>query len=70
MEERILTTKDELIAEILDSLRKASLNSDRLMKDYKPVLSSERLMTDGDSAIVLRVSPRALWDYCKVNHFF
>ena len=33
------------------------------MKDYKPVLHGERLMTDGELAEALRVSPRALRDY-------
>ena len=63
MEERILTIKDDLIAETLESLRKASRKVDRLMDDYKPVLHGERLMTDGELATVLRVSPRALRDY-------
>ena len=63
MEERILTIKDDLIAETLESLRKASRKVDKLMDDYKPVLHGERLMTDGELAAVLRVSPRALRDY-------
>lgn len=63
MEERILTIKDDLIAETLESLRKASRKANRLMDDYKPVLHGERLMTDGELAAVLRVSPRALRDY-------
>jgi len=33
------------------------------MDDYKPVLHGDRLMTDGELATVLRVSPRALRDY-------
>ncbi len=63
MEERILTINDELIAETLESLQKASRKADTLMKDYKPVLHGERLMTDGELAEILRVSPRALRDY-------
>lgn len=63
MEERILTIKDDLIAETLESLRKANRKVDMLMDDYKPVLHGERLMTDGELAAVLRVSPRALRDY-------
>lgn len=63
MEERILTLSDKLIAETLESLRKASRKADRLMDDYKPVLHGERLMTDGELATTLRVSPRALHDY-------
>lgn len=63
MEERILTVKDDLIAETLESLRKASRKANRLMDDYKPVFHGERLMTDGELAAVLRVSPRALRDY-------
>lgn len=63
MEERILTLNDELIAETLEALRKASRRADKLMDDYKPVLHGERLMTDGELAITLRVSPRALRDY-------
>ena len=59
MEERILTIKDDLIAETLESLRKASRKANRLMDDYKLVLHGERLMTDGELAAVLRVSPRA-----------
>lgn len=63
MEERILTIKDDLIAETLELLRKANRKVVKLMDDYKPVLQGERLMTDGELAIVLRVSPRALRDY-------
>ena len=63
MEERILTINDELIAESLESLRKANRKADTLMENYKPVLHGERLMTDGELATVLRVSPRALRDY-------
>ena len=63
MEERILTVKDDLIEETLESLRKASRKANRLMDDYKPVFHGERLMTDGELAAVLRVSPRALRDY-------
>ena len=63
MEERILTIKEDLIAETLESLRKASRKANRLMNDYKPVLHGERLMTDGELAAVLRVSSRALRDY-------
>lgn len=63
MEERILTIKDDLIAETLESLRKANRKVVKLIDDYKPVLHGERLMTDGELAAVLRVSPRALRDY-------
>lgn len=63
MEERILTIKDDLIAETLESLRKASRKVVKLIDDYKPVLHGERLMTDRELATVLRVSPRALRDY-------
>ena len=63
MEERILTISDELIAGALESLRKASRKADALMDSYKPVLHGERLMTDGELAEALRVSPRALRDY-------
>ena len=63
MEERILTIKDDLIAGTLESLRMANRKADKLMNDYKPVLYGERLMTDGELATVLRVSPRALRDY-------
>ena len=63
MEDRILTINDELIAGALESLRKANRKADTLMENYKPVLHGERLMTDGELATVLRVSPRALRDY-------
>lgn len=63
MEDRILTINDELIAEALESLRKASRKADVLMENYKPVFHGERLMTDGELASTLRVSPRALRDY-------
>ena len=63
MEERILSINDELIAGTLESLRKASRKADVLMDNYKPVLHGERLMTDGELATALRVSPRALRDY-------
>ena len=63
MEERILTINDELIARTLELLRKASRKADTLMDSYKPVLHGERLMTDGELAKTLRVSPRALRDY-------
>ena len=63
MEERILTVNDNVLAETLDSLRKANRKANALMESYKPVLHGERLMTDGELATALRVSPRALLDY-------
>ena len=63
MEEQVLTENDVLIANTLSSLRKAGRQASVLMKDYKPVLNGERLMTDGELAQALRVSPRALRDY-------
>ena len=63
MEEQVLTENDVLIANTLLSLRKAGRQVSALMKDYKPVLNGERLMTDGELAQALRVSPRALRDY-------
>lgn len=63
MEERIFTINDELIAGTLESLRKARRMADALMDSYKPILHGERLMTDGELASTLRVSPRALRDY-------
>lgn len=63
MEERILTHSDELIAGTLESLRKANRKAEQLMDDYKPVLHGERLITDGELATTLHVSPRALRDY-------
>jgi len=63
MEERILTLNDEVIAGTLEYLRKASRKADALMESYKPVFHGERLMTDGELASALRVSPRALRDY-------
>lgn len=63
MEERILTVNDNVIAETLESLRKANRKANALMESYKPALHGERLMTDGELATALRVSPRALRDY-------
>lgn len=63
MEERILTVNDNVIAEALESLRKANRKANALMESYKPVLHGEQLMTDGELATALRVSPRALRDY-------
>ena len=63
MEERIYTIKDTAIAETLESLRKASRKADLLMDSYQTVFHGERLMTDGELATTLRVSPRALRDY-------
>ena len=63
MEDRIYTVKDTVIAETLESLRKASRKADLLMDSYQPVFHGERLMTDGELANTLRVSPRALRDY-------
>ena len=63
MEERIYTVKDTLIAETLESLRRASRKAYMLMDSYQPVFHGERLMTDGELASTLRVSPRALRDY-------
>ena len=63
MEERILTINDELISGTLESLCKAIRKADALMDSYMPVFHGERLMTDGELATTLRVSPRALRDY-------
>ena len=40
-----------------------SRKANALMESSKPVLHGERLMTDGELATALRVSPRALRDY-------
>lgn len=63
MEERIYTVKDTVIAETLESLRKACKKVDALMDSYQPVFHGERLITDNELAATLRVSPRALRDY-------
>ena len=63
MEERIYTIKDTVIAETLESLHRASRKTDILMDSYQPIFHGERLMTDGELASTLRVSPRALRDY-------
>ena len=63
MEERIYTLKDTLSAETLESLRRASRKADILMDSYQPVFHGERLITDNELAVTLRVSPRALRDY-------
>ena len=63
MEEKIYTLKDTVIASTLESLRRASRKVDMLMDSYQPVFHGERLMTDGELASTLRVSPRALRDY-------
>lgn len=63
MEEKILTIKDDFIADTLELLRKANRKADKLLYEYKPVLHGERLMTDGELATALRISPRALRDY-------
>ena len=63
MEEKIYTVKDTVIAETLESLHRASRKTDILMDSYQPIFHGERLMTDGELASTLRVSPRALRDY-------
>ena len=63
MEEKIYTLKDTVIASTLESLRRASRKADILMDSYQPIFHGERLMTDGELASTLRVSPRALRDY-------
>ena len=63
MEEKIYTLKDTVIAETLESLHRASRKTDILMDSYQPIFHGERLMTDGELASTLRVSPRALRDY-------
>ncbi len=62
-EERMITLDDELVVNVLSSLRKAGRQASALIETYKPVLNGERLMTDGELATALRVSPRALRDY-------
>ena len=63
MEERIYTVKDTVIAETLESLRRASRKTDILMDSYQPIFHGERLITDNELASTHRVSPRALRDY-------
>ena len=63
MEEKIYTLKDTVIASTLESLRRASRKVDMLMDSYQPVFHGERLITDNELAVTLRVSPRALRDY-------
>lgn len=61
--ENVLTLRDESIVQTLSTLRKANRKAEQLMADYRPVLNGERLLTDAETAALLKVSRRTLQEY-------
>lgn len=63
MNEHVLTTDDERIANALSALRKGAKEVSLLAQNYRPPLNGERYMTDKEVAERLKVSRRTLQEY-------
>ena len=63
MNEHVLTTDDERIANALSALRKGAKEASLLVQNYRPPLNGERYMTDKEVAERLKVSRRTLQEY-------
>ena len=63
MNEHVLTTEDEHIANALSALRKGTKEASLLAQNYRPPLNGERYMTDKEVAERLKVSRRTLQEY-------
>lgn len=63
MNEHVLTTDDERIANALSALRKGTKEASLLTQNYRPPLNGERYMTDKEVAERLKVSRRTLQEY-------
>lgn len=63
MNDEIMTTEDECIAEALQALHKSINKTGKLMQNYHPLLNGERYMTDREVAERLKVSRRTLQEY-------
>lgn len=63
MNEHVLTTDDERIANALSALRKGAKEASLLAQNYHPPLNGERYMTDKEVAERLKVSRRTLQEY-------
>ena len=63
MNEHVLTTDDEHIANALSALRKGTKEASLLAQNYRPPLNGERYMTDKEVAERLKVSRRTLQEY-------
>ena len=59
----VLTLHDEIVMRAISTLQKASRKAERLLKDYRPLLNGERLLTDVELSDILRVSRRTLQEY-------
>ena len=59
----VLTLHDEIVMRAISTLQKASRKAERLLKDYRPLLNGERLLTDAELSDILRVSRRTLQEY-------
>ena len=63
MNEHVLTTDDEHIANALSALRRGTKEASLLAQNYRPPLNGERYMTDKEVAERLKVSRRTLQEY-------
>lgn len=59
----VLTQRDETIIRAMATLQKASKKAERLIRDYRPILNGDRLLTDSEVADLLKVSRRTLQEY-------
>ena len=60
---RVITADDGRIAQVLQALKKATKNAERLTENYHPPFAGERYLTDKEVIALLKVSRRTLQEY-------
>ena len=60
---RVITADDGRIAPVLQALKKATKNAERLTENYHPPFAGERYLTDKEVIALLKVSRRTLQEY-------
>ena len=62
-DKRVITADDGRIAPVLQALKKATKNAERLTENYHPPFAGERYLTDKEVIALLKVSRRTLQEY-------
>lgn len=64
-EQNILTSSDELMSDLLNTLHKANIKAQKMSETYRPTLGGERLLTDKELCDFLHASRKTLQIYRK-----
>ena len=62
-DDRVITADDGRIAPVLQAVKRAMKNAERLTENYHPPFAGERYLTDKEVIALLKVSRRTLQEY-------